>query len=517
MEMIRADENGDWKRRYLESVNEMERREKASEERISALYKAILRLAFNYYGHERELDRQLDAFRNSVKNGLRGQALEDQIKTLVDTVLKLGRATSANPEAELRARVDTLRTLTDHLQLPPEAEVSLRQLVQRLEELKRLDEVEETVKELGALISASSLGSGPVPAASEVSRTLLTLLEEISFPGEFSSEIAALRVKLQEACDEQSTREALRQFSTLIIRSRQQLEKEVRSLEEFLGQITRELAEMKEFLLQSRAIQQAGFEEGEALNRQVREQMDDIHHSLDDSSDLQTLKQRLRSNLDTLHRYMDEFLRRQEERRHESDATVDALNERLQNLESEAESLRNCVLEEHAKALTDGLTGIANRLAYEERLPQEYARWKRRGDPLSLVLLDIDHFKSINDTFGHPAGDRVLQNLATLMAGEVREVDLLARYGGEEFVLLLPDTDLQGASEVAEKLRRKVDECNFHYREKPVAVTISAGVSQFHQGDSPEEVLERADRALYQAKDRGRNTVQTERDLAPAG
>ncbi|RME35817.1 MAG: GGDEF domain-containing protein [Gammaproteobacteria bacterium] len=491
--------------------------ERTHEERISALYKAILRLAFNYYGHEEELDRQLDAFRDSVKRGLRGHALEEQIRTLVDTVLKLGRTPSTNPEAELEVRVDTLRALTDRLQLPPEAAVSLRQLVQRLDELKRLDEVEETVKELAALISAASLGTGPLPAASEVSRTLLTLLEQISFPGEFSSEIAALRVRLQEARDEQSTREALRQFSTLIIRSRQQLEKEVRSLEEFLGQITEELAQMKEALLRSQAIQQAGFEDGEALNRQVREQMDDIHQTIDRSDSLEALKERLRQNLDTLHRYMDEFVGRQQTRRGESDATVETLNRQLQNLESEAEKLRNCVLEEHARALTDGLTGIANRLAFEERLSQEHARWRRRGSPLSLVLLDIDHFKVINDTFGHPAGDRVLRNIASLMAGEVREVDLLARYGGEEFVLLLPDTDLRGAGEVAEKLRRKVDDCNFHYREQPVAVTVSAGVSEFHQGDTPEEVLERADRALYQAKAAGRNQVRTEQELPAAG
>jgi len=161
---------------------------------------------------------------------------------------------------------------------------------------------------------------------------------------------------------------------------------------------------------------------------------------------------------------------------------------------------------------TDHLTGLANRRPLMEVLERELARRPRYSDPLSLIMLDIDHFKQINDTYGHRAGDRVLQEMARLVAGLIRRADFPARWGGEEFVILLPDTDSKAAVGLAEKIRDRIARHEF-----PVVgrITISCGVSALHPGENDGAPLfERADQAMYAAKQGGRNrVVQSEQDV----
>ena len=153
----------------------------------------------------------------------------------------------------------------------------------------------------------------------------------------------------------------------------------------------------------------------------------------------------------------------------------------------------------------DGLTGLTNHREFQRRLCREVARARRYGHPLSLLVVDIDHFKRINDTLGHPEGDRVLAELGRRLRRECRETDLAARYGGEEFVVLLPEQDGAAAVQVAERLRLAVERQAFPAGEGTVPVTISAGVASLEDGMGPEELLEKADRRMYAAKAAGRN------------
>jgi diguanylate cyclase (GGDEF)-like protein len=157
---------------------------------------------------------------------------------------------------------------------------------------------------------------------------------------------------------------------------------------------------------------------------------------------------------------------------------------------------------------TDPLTGCLNRRALETRLRREWRQAKRRGSVLAILVVDLDHFKSINDTHGHPVGDIVLQELAEIMKTTARETDAVSRVGGDEFVIVLPDTAWQGAMAFAERLRRNVDEHTFGGDEM-LEITISVGVAHARGTDSltAEELLEQADRNLYKAKDGGRNRI----------
>jgi diguanylate cyclase (GGDEF)-like protein len=159
---------------------------------------------------------------------------------------------------------------------------------------------------------------------------------------------------------------------------------------------------------------------------------------------------------------------------------------------------------------TDALTGCLNRRALESRLKAEWRLAKRRADSqVALAAVDVDHFKQINDTRGHPVGDIVLQQVAGIMKATARETDAVARFGGDEFVLLLIDTGWQGALTFAERLRRRVDDFTFGPPGTPMSITVSVGVALAKGTDAttPEELLREADRALYKAKQQGRNRV----------
>lgn len=156
----------------------------------------------------------------------------------------------------------------------------------------------------------------------------------------------------------------------------------------------------------------------------------------------------------------------------------------------------------------DQLTGAYNRRAYDNRIEEEMARFLRYGTCFSLLLIDADKFKLINDNYGHAIGDKCLQEIIKRSLPLLRKNDMLARYGGEEFVVIMPETDSNGAKEAAEKIRQTIEKIEFIYKKEKVKVTVSIGVSQVKEGDkNHRQIFERADIAVYQAKEKGRNQV----------
>jgi diguanylate cyclase (GGDEF)-like protein len=159
----------------------------------------------------------------------------------------------------------------------------------------------------------------------------------------------------------------------------------------------------------------------------------------------------------------------------------------------------------HQLAMTDALSGIANRHAYDERISREIERYQRDDTIFTLLLFDIDEFKSVNDNFGHEAGDEIIRETAAIINNHIRKKDFTARYGGEEFVLLLPDTDINAAEKIANKLREIVECHKSYFNGEQVNITVSVGLAEIKINDTKKELLERADMALYEAKNTGRN------------
>ncbi len=197
----------------------------------------------------------------------------------------------------------------------------------------------------------------------------------------------------------------------------------------------------------------------------------------------------------------------------ESEARYQELEQRMLGLQRENLDLavKNRMLSE--VSTKDALTGLYNRWFVMEKIDSEINRALRHGSPMSLLMLDIDHFKRINDTWGHTAGDQVLQAIGKLLRESCRVYDVPGRYGGEEFCIVLPETKPGNTNVVAERIRRKLEATTLSAGDASVVVTASIGIAGMEEepGEilSPAALIERADRALYSAKSRGRNRVET--------
>lgn len=158
----------------------------------------------------------------------------------------------------------------------------------------------------------------------------------------------------------------------------------------------------------------------------------------------------------------------------------------------------------------DSLTEVYNRRVLMERLEQEWNRTRRYSTTVAFIMCDIDHFKAVNDTHGHPTGDQVLERIATLLRKSVRSSDMVGRYGGEEFGIIMVNADRDSAASAAERYRSKIESMDLHSRKGEFRVTVSFGVADSRGKDSVNQLVTAADRALYKAKETGRNTVCTE-------
>ena len=197
-----------------------------------------------------------------------------------------------------------------------------------------------------------------------------------------------------------------------------------------------------------------------------------------------------------------------------AEAEIQARAGAMLRIKTLQDQLRTAKAELERLSVTDGLTGLYNHRYFVERLHEEFRRAQRYRDPVSLMMLDLDHFKRVNDDHGHPFGDRVLRGTAELLSSSLREPDICARYGGEEFAIILPKTPRAGAFVVAERFLGRMREKVYLHEAtdgtREVRVTASVGVAAFPcEGvDSPEALIARADEALYRAKGEGRNTIR---------
>jgi diguanylate cyclase len=201
-----------------------------------------------------------------------------------------------------------------------------------------------------------------------------------------------------------------------------------------------------------------------------------------------------------------------------SKATVraSALETNFEASSLELDKIRNSLKEAEVRSNTDALTGLANRRSLDQFLRSAQIVAMEEGEPLSVLLIDIDHFKKFNDSYGHQVGDQVLRLVAKILQEGVREIDLAARYGGEELMAVVPGADLTACTAAAERIRRRISEARLTRRTtgQPIAsITVSIGVAQFRLAESAEALIERCDRALYQAKRSGRNQTVTENEI----
>ncbi len=354
-----------------------------------------------------------------------------------------------------------------------------------------------------------SLPDSPEPSYSSVAKhiegTLLGLLEELSLPERHRPQADAMRERLAHGLNWYELLPILDDLAVLMLAITDSGQHE---FEAYLKQLNERLEAFQGHLQVASDGHADSRSAARELDTQIREQVDGLQSSVQEAADLDSLKHVLESHLEGLLGTMDEHQQQRDEREQEVAARLKGLAERVANMEQEAQGYREHLEVQRQKALIDPLTGLPNRAAWSERLDHEVNAWHQHGNSLSLAMLDLDHFKRINDGYGHLAGDKVLKIIANVLRKRLRPTDFIARFGGEEFVLLMPNSSLSDAMAVGNVLRAAIEACPFHFKGEPVTITVSMGVAQFQPGERSDLVLKRADAALYRAKAAGRNQVQ---------
>jgi len=454
----------------------------------------------------RVLTEQFDAQARTWKQ------LEDILRRLVRRLCAAAQGVDARLDEELRVVAATIRTA--------ESAGALDQLLSRVTTAVTAFDATRALTGQHREASAPPAAAAPVPAPDSpadgiaglevLAEPLLLVLDRLGLVASDKSEADAVRSGLSEPPSMAAFEQAVWRLGDLIAAERTRLETEKAESERVLKQVSARLGEIASFLAASQADQGEADRSGRELNDRLRGEVQEIGSTVQVATDLGDLQVAVKSRLEAIDGHLQAFRAREERRSHAYRERAERMGERIQQLENETAALERSLLREQRMALLDALTGIANRLGYDERIEQEFKRWRRFRQPLSIVAWDLDRFKSINDSYGHRAGDRVLRAFAKLLREKVRETDFVARYGGEEFIMLLVGTPAEGARGVAALMREELDRLGFHFRGTPVKVTASCGITEIREDDTPETLFDRADRALYRAKESGRDRSEVD-------
>ncbi len=356
-----------------------------------------------------------------------------------------------------------------------------------------------------ALPESSEPGYSAV--APHVADSLLSLLDELELPERHQPQGEELRARMRGGLNWYELVPVLDDLAVLVLAVTDSGQREFAG---YLQQLNERLAAFLGTLSEAHEGYSESIESARSFNQELREQVSGLQASVQEAADLKSLKQALEARLDGLLNTVSEHQRQREGYGYDDQVAerLRALTEKVAEMEHEAQNFRDHLEEQRQKALIDPLTGLANRAGWSERLELEVARWQRYGGELLLAVLDIDHFKRINDSYGHLAGDKVLKIIAGELNKRLRKTDFIARFGGEEFVLLIPTTPLEGGVQLLQTLLSAIETCPFHFRGERVTITLSAGLTAFATGENSEVVFERADQALYRAKRGGRNRIE---------
>lgn len=365
--------------------------------------------------------------------------------------------------------------------------------------------LEETFGEDGPYALPYAVEPPYSQVAEHIEHTLIGLLDDLSLPERHKAQALEMRERVARGLNWYELIPVLDDLAVLMLAITDSGQHE---FETYLQQLNERLEGFQSHLHEASAGHADNSSAARELDTQLREHVDGLQSSVQGAADVDSLKHILENRLEGLLVTMDEHKHERDRREQELAGRLQGLSERVANMEQEALGYREHLEEQRQKALLDPLTGLPNRAAWSERVEREMLEWQAHGGHLAMAILDLDHFKRINDSYGHLAGDKVLKIVADQLRKRLRSGDFIARFGGEEFVLLLPQTSPAAAAQIAEVLRATVEACPFHFKGERVVITTSIGLGAFRSGERGDQVLKRADAALYRAKESGRNRVE---------
>lgn len=370
------------------------------------------------------------------------------------------------------------------------------------------DALDALLEALAEAVTALEQRPEPTPqhdGVQEATEALRQVLFHVVLMPVFAGRVDALHATLGQARDMAAISSAARGVADVVNQQRNSLRRDIAQLQELLADVSGRLGDMTRYLVAEAGNVGAGDEQGRDLDATVREEMRLLVEQTRGATDLEALQAQVNARLSMIDEHFRAFRVREDERLATYRDRAERMKDRVEELETQATSLQDSLRREHELALTDPLTGLPNRLSYERRMAEIEQDVRERGGMACVGAFDIDHFKVINDSFGHAAGDAVLRIVAQTLTRELPEPAFVARYGGEEFVVVFAGISAEEAIAAAQALCETVAALAFHANQKPVTVTMSGGITRFLVDDTAATVFDRADRALYAAKRAGRN------------
>ena len=496
----------------VKDANKMEREE--------ALGRLSLRLSRMAEGVDTEVDRLLDQVRAKVREGADGDALAELSDRLARQVMC---STGESPDVERRLPesldVSNFGKLIKSMPLRSEQQKRMTDLVR---EISTGNSTAERQRALAELLASATAALQEV-SARERGDTAKRGLFGRRGDGDTERFIKLFSSLVQRLVDHidvmnghqlrsQNLREGVSQLTNLsdaeglmgdVTQEIDSIDARVRQerhqASDFLGSLRDRLDGFEQIVNEVSLSGLRSVERSEDLQSGVGEDVSDLGVAVRDG-DAARVNSLIEASLAKITERLARHVTQEREEYREAQQRVSELTEKLTTLENEADELRSEIRDKSDLAIKDALTGTYNRAGYEERSAEFHARWSRSGIALSIVFIDCNKFKEINDTYGHGAGDLVLTRIAHILQTASRASDVICRYGGDEFIILAPDTEVAGAEVLANKVCEEVLDAGFNDNGKPLDVSISCGVTGLRVGDTMDAALARADEAMYTAK-----------------
>lgn len=550
--------SGNYREKYFQALKDQERIEKQTNLQLELLRKTMFSLATAASGMDQQLDANVMRLREVMRGGS-GAQVADQIDRVQASVENFeGTRSVENTKAaksmgllieqflELQMPADIKASLASFKKALQKRLTNYRQYPIALEDLAKLQQLaldaaanpkagfwtrlkggktltteqQARAQEANADIVESNQVPSEGPAtplssvdselsgvdedsyeqvSARIASTLTNLVDKIEPNDVIKHRVDIVRHRIERGMDWYVLAVTLEDIRDILFLRYLQADEE---FSEYLNQVKEELGTIRNSLASAVELDADQNSAVDTFSDRVSTGVGGIKKSVEEHDQVDELKQEVTAHINYIADALKEF------RAQRSESLTDRLQSlvsQVQNIERESQRTKEALEEQRHKATHDPLTGLPNREAYSERAYHEMQRFKRYCRPLTLAICDIDYFKKINDSYGHQAGDKVLKLIAKVVSTRLRKVDFIARFGGEEFVLLMPETTAEQAFKVLDKIRSAVGKTPFRFKEDPVQITISFGMSAFVQEDTLESAFERADKALYKAKSEGRN------------
>jgi diguanylate cyclase len=558
-----------WREKYLNALDEQEQLEKTFTEQLAILRSALVRVSIAADGQDATLDTILASLREKLRGNISATEIAEITVQLEREVLNFEARCEheaqevrqalmgiAKPLQHFKLSPEVKKDLGDYLSLLPQRSKKIHLYAELLTELadiqqralsdieqpkpglldrllgvkaepgaaelpvdmSDLDAAEQEV--LGAELeqqraearaslqikprTKSQVADLPPEYASAITRVLSQFLASLENEKVIKDKVDAIRFKVEQGLVQTALIPTLEAVRDLVMEAYLAANQ---AFANYLNNVNQELAEIYTLLGGALRNNQHELAASNKLQDDVMREMSHLEKSADSATDINQLKDSVKSQIGNIRQAIDQY--KQTDPVHKLLAKQLALlSDKVKLMETEAANHQASLEQHRYKALHDPLTELPNREAYNERAKIEMQRWQRYRHPLTIAIFDIDYFKNINDTFGHQTGDRVITVVGRMIAKRLREVDFFCRYGGEEFVALLPDTNVDSAFMVLEKVREAIAKTAFNYKGEPMSISVSIGMTEFVEGDDLHQAFERADKALYRAKAEGRNRCE---------